>query len=43
MKIKSMDVVPMNPISTFLVFLNAKMHGMTAQTPPSYRMKLVEG
>ena len=34
MKIKSMDVVPMNPISTFLVFLNAKMHGTTAQTPP---------
>jgi len=34
MKIKSTDIVPMNPISTFLVFLNAKMHGTTAQTPP---------
>jgi hypothetical protein len=34
MKIKSPELVPMNPISTFLVFLNAKMHGTTARTPP---------
>jgi len=34
MKIKSTDIVPMNPISTFLVFLNAKIHGTTAHTPP---------